>query len=453
MFNDERINLTCGKIFRKSIIFSTIIAVCFIVTKALSLSTAREAILLSMINETVIILAGLAIIIYAEIKSVTNGKTDERVLYGKYNFYVKSAKWYLLVVVLAYAIEVPIYLTHKCSFAPNLFLLITESIGLAFLSYEFRKNNVNFNYTFIDDDKKSYYKKVLINILKLVIGVTVVYFVSTIFGIVVCLKNLGTFFLVMFLAYLLSLITLSVFYLLISWIEKVHYDEEDQDSKASTSVIICFLCTAVFLFVGTGAGIALNNIHILRDLESFDDLVLTLSYINVYADYFYWAFLGLTLSTCLSYFNGKNLLSYCAKGAIIFCIASILYHLANSLILHIIVVVSDNAFDATSSYNQIVVYISIAKTIVWNIIVLLTTIGLFKNLKMHWSVILYGTFRFVLMFINIAIQLSSKAWYVYFACAVNILDFTALMLIMIFVKGYAKNLEQKSNSKAGFTKC
>ena len=162
MFNDERITIESGKIFKKANILAMIIAIFFLVTRSIIYIVQGHSMSFgTFATEICTILCALIILIYGEVTYRTK-EVDERSITNKWEYYSKKGKILLIWILLGYSISmIDSFKRAPGDFQPNYILFIFQAIGAIYFYYQFKKNQININYTFINNNKKTYYLHVL----------------------------------------------------------------------------------------------------------------------------------------------------------------------------------------------------------------------------------------------------------------------------------------------------
>ena len=304
MFFDERIESQSGKIFRKGILFATILTVIFTVCKILNYQEFVFWDIFSFLAEATVILSGVVILLNGELFREHSEVKDERYYSEKYSYYNKASKTFLFCSIAGFAVSILVELTHSSVFPSNFLLLYLELIGFVFISYEFKKNGINFNYSIIDKNNREYYAAVFKGIGKMASIIVGIYTLPAIYAFI----NGG---LSMLLAILLicfeCIVSLGVIYLIISWIEKVSRNEEEQNGKVYKCLIISFSFVLGFSILKAFSQIyyfAFSTGDIRHDIP-LGQIAAFFSYANKYFDYYISAFLGLSIATALFHIEGK----------------------------------------------------------------------------------------------------------------------------------------------------
>lgn len=129
---------------------------------------------------------------------------------------------------------------------------------MIFFYYQFKRKQININYTFIQKSKKEYYLHILKLIAVLSLTIFTVYIIC---GFISCLiyKEVGV--IVTFLiAALISSVDLSIVYLFLSYLEKSDYDNEKSSLKRSF-LIPGVMVSLTFLILGISNAIYYNIIN------------------------------------------------------------------------------------------------------------------------------------------------------------------------------------------------
>lgn len=189
-------------------------------------------------------------------------------------------------------------------FPSNFLLLYLELIGFVFISYEFKKNGINFNYSIIDKNNREYYAAVFKGIGKMASIIVGIYTLPAIYAFIN--GGLSMLFAILLICFE-CIVSLGVIYLIISWIEKVSRNEEEQNGKVYKCLIISFSFVLVFSILKAFSQIyyfAFSTGDIRHDIP-LGQIAAFFSYANKYFDYYISAFLGLSIATALFHIEGK----------------------------------------------------------------------------------------------------------------------------------------------------
>lgn len=236
MFYDERIESEKGRISRNCIIISVIIALILSVPRILNIYyyinsldfyIPYEYFLTAATEITVVIsgVLGLHIGFFYKIKE----EDGEYKKACKSAFYNKVAKIHLFACLTAFSIS--------CAAMLRIGTLDTGIMGIftvfimaifTYIAYEFKKREIYFNYSIIEDDR--YYTKVLINIAKFGLIMVCFMLLSWVANIIIsagyytdgalgAMKNISS-------TYYLAFMLCSLAYFIYSILEKTSYDNE-----------------------------------------------------------------------------------------------------------------------------------------------------------------------------------------------------------------------------------
>ena len=234
MFNDERINNESGKIYRNGIIIATLVSLIYGILKAICFGLNRFFVL--SFTEVFIIVSGVIILIIGEIHYVGR---DERATYERHDFYLKSAKIFIICALSGYALSIPFNVANTTvNIATNELIIALEVLGFIYFFWSFKSRDINFNYSFIAENKKSYYVHVFSNIGKLAGVLAVVFSVSIVADLFIHKDIVSLISIIV--GYVCSVLGLAIEYLFISVVEKITY-YEDSGKKLKTGTLIVFI--------------------------------------------------------------------------------------------------------------------------------------------------------------------------------------------------------------------
>ena len=439
MFFDERIESQSGKIFRKGILFATILTVIFTICKVLNYQEFAFWDIFSFLAEATVILSGVLILLNGEFFQEHSEVKDERYYSEKYAYYNKAAKTFLFCSIGGFAASILIDLTYSSIFPSNFLLLYLELIGFVFISYEFKKNGINFNYSIIDKNNRDYYAAVFKGIGKMALIILGIYTLPAIYALI----NGGwSMFFAILLICLECIVSLGVIYLLISWIEKVSRNEEEQNGK----IYKCLLISFSFV-VGLSILKAFSQIYYFAfstgDMQHdipLGQIAAFFSYVNKCFDYYISAFLGLSIATALFHIEGR------ARKIIAWMIGyiytHIIYGFLNDAIFPIIsnldTKIGADAIVLMRNYAYVKTYISYAIEVCFGILMIFLLYALMKQYG-------YKAWSFILGIIIVAIQIvsfvlrldNSIATYTSIVIS-DVLQMVLLSGTMITLKGHQK---------------
>lgn len=240
MFNDERIIIERGKILRKINVIALVVSFIFLISRVIIYLFSLSFNVVFLFNTELLTLFSSLIILLIGEKKYKNKLNDERITLEKYNYYNKSGIVLLIFVLIGYCISmIASDLRINMDFKTNYIIHTYEVLGILCFYYYFKKNDININYSFIENDNKTYYKHVWKNILKLFIFLIVTYLICG--GISVVVYNNVKSFIKFFIAGNVSIIYLGGMYLLLSYFEKIDYDNNDNKLIKKPFIIIALL--------------------------------------------------------------------------------------------------------------------------------------------------------------------------------------------------------------------
>ena len=235
MFLDERVNSQTNKIFSKAILYATIISTLYLMVKTyvFGLSFAGS------ISELFIIITGIGIVVL-DISKFKTSDYDERIEEKRMEFYNKASVTFLGMSLLGFALAIPIYFLKMNETPPiNILFINLELLGYIYFSYQFKKNRIYFNYSFIENET-GYYKSVLKNILKLTFLTSMVYGFALFISLIIFMTKTSMIAIVIsvIISFIISLLSLSLYYFFISWMERMTYKSLLNGSKRLGSQLV-----------------------------------------------------------------------------------------------------------------------------------------------------------------------------------------------------------------------
>ena len=270
MFYDERIEKEKGGIARNAIILSVIISAVLGAIRLTNIlkNTDQSIYLCRVVLEAVIILGGSVCLLIGFTRSKIHPK-DERTIFEQSCFYNKAAFILIKTVTIVFAFFLPIVLHIGLpnNFADGEFdriLLVLSFVVGIYVIYGFRRNDIYFNYSIMEDEH--YYKSVFKNIGKLASYISCLFVVSAIsFTLFVVTKELNQGILIKHIlqivgSYMTVLLELSLLYLLYSFLEKTSYNSTRWLSKSTAiSLGITVFLYAVYTIIATIADALANS--------------------------------------------------------------------------------------------------------------------------------------------------------------------------------------------------
>lgn len=318
MFYDERIESVKGKTAKKCILMAVIVA--FIIGTLRILNVLKNGYSKSNIwfvsIEIAIILLGIICLVVGYILKKKIGN-DERGLFEELKFYNKAFPIILIILFTLFSIIFPIsiYNNHLIDRMPDtmfgfIFIILIFTDGI-YAIYSFKKEDIYFNYSFIDSN--SYYKCVLKKIRKLTLSILIMFFISFFISLFLMIyKNLKIdfmlhIFLNIIIAYILMCFIASIIYLIYSCLEKDSYESKSFVSKAS---IISLLITTVLHLLWSLFVININRLPI----SQANTLMIISSVGSIVSLYIIF-----TLMIFLTYFSYEYLKNKTSNGVSLAC--------------------------------------------------------------------------------------------------------------------------------------
>lgn len=232
-FYDERINTECGKIYQRGILFATVVALIYGILHYFLLNdivsdfyTLRRFsnFYAFLLPEATVFVTGCVILLLGAL--LYGRARDEREICEKHHFYLTAGKVFLVAAFIGYDLAIPFSTRQWSNDVPlNYLPRLYECLGLIYLYYAFKKRDIFFNYTFIHESKGTYYKRVFLNLAKLAWWLFPGFFGGAMIDLGMHQSILN--FWAILIAYILSVLTLGLEYLFISWTEKLSYDEKE----------------------------------------------------------------------------------------------------------------------------------------------------------------------------------------------------------------------------------
>lgn len=246
MFNDERINAECGKIYSRGILLAVLITCIYTLSRTVTLIIQGNLHAVFTFTETIILILGIGILSVGTVRFRKD--RDERTLYEQHMFYKKAAKAFVIAVFATYILTIPFTTEEMLGGQPhNHLLLLLEVLGYLYLFYSFKTKEININYSFIDKDPSAYYRHVFFNIGILCLSLFFPFIIAAMWELILHESFAGV--LTILFAYIGSAIGLSVEYFFISLAEKTSYETIDGKRFALGTRIVMLVSLAVALML------------------------------------------------------------------------------------------------------------------------------------------------------------------------------------------------------------
>lgn len=248
MFNDERINTESGKIYRLGILLATLFVLAYGGLRCARLSLIGEIHIKYLFTESFTVISGTAILLIGEIRRLIlrGEKGDERVAYETNSYYLVAGKVFLALALSGYALSIPFSIRREFNDIPtNYIILMLELLGFIYFSCTFKRRGISFNYTFIDEPKGRYNLRVFANIGKLALILALPFSLAIVLEFCIFGSLIGT--VAILIAYVCSVIGIGFEYLLLSWIEKLDYDDVSNRFLTLGSIVVYVIFFAVLI--------------------------------------------------------------------------------------------------------------------------------------------------------------------------------------------------------------
>lgn len=374
MFNDERINFEMSNLKKLIIIFSLIISIIFLSIKLVYKSYSDLN--FCLYSPEIVIVISSVIILLGQLFLKTEIKDE--MYYKRYEkYYNLSFKIFIYINFLFFALMIPsIIVTNNDSvFSPNVSinLIMTSSL---FIGYGYlRSKKIYFNYNIIEDDRNTYYKNVLKNILEIIKFFSIIYGVALIVSVFYMFNNSPlTFIVSIIISYLVAIIQNGIYYLFISFLERLYFNEEEK-KRRTTSTIILISITGVVFVLFTLMGLLYT---IISHGKINEEVVKTLTVYSVLNKDFHELYLFFSVLGCVFLFsditkdsnNKHNKYMTFVYFYIIFTIIQLLILKTNTLFNKILIDIIENITEY-SSINFMVVKINLTIYFVLSLISLI----------------------------------------------------------------------------------
>lgn len=392
MFNDERITIESGKIFKKANIITIIISMIFLIARMCVYIVHKDNISFGIFStELCAIITATVILLYGEFAFRSEVK-DERAITDKYRFYSKHGKTLLIWILVGYAISmIDSFRRSLSDVPPNHIIFVFQTLGVVYFYYVFKKNQININYTFIENDKKTYYKHVwkLIGYLSLII---IAVYMSC--GMISLLIYQSWEYLLAFMfAAITSILGLGLQYLLLSFLEKKDYDNDK--NKVSISFLISGLIVAgtyLITAICSGVTVYVANNGLVSQLGSYiayaTQLKNNIAFITT-------TYLGVSLSYLLAYCVKNKAVNKMIFVYFVMLYVTTLSSLVFNIPLHFIK--SENEV----IYYQTMLYVNTVLSFSFVIIFGLIVYFLIKEKRYNKKIIIIPIIEFICFFVGI----------------------------------------------------
>lgn len=226
-FDDERINYESGRIYQWGIFWAVLYTALFTLSRLLFLGNAEGVSVSLFVSEITVIAFGTVILLIGFIRWGVS--KDERGITEKHRYYLTAGKVFLIAAVAGYALSIPLRSNSEVNdYAINELLLQLEVLGCVYFFFAFKRRQISFNYTFIQETGWGYYGRVLKNIGKLALVLLIPFGAASTLDFLSHMS--AVYFLAIWTAYAITAYDLGLCYFLLSLLEKLNYDEESPKS-------------------------------------------------------------------------------------------------------------------------------------------------------------------------------------------------------------------------------
>lgn len=244
MFNDERINAECGKIYSRGILLAVLLTLVYAAVRTAVLVIQDSLVSVLTYTEAVILIFGIGILVTGALRFRKDG--DERTAFERCSFYKKAGRSFIIAVFGTYILTIPFTSEEMLGGEGyNQLLFLLEIVGCLYAFYAFKTRDINFNYSFIAESTGVYYRRVLKLVGGLWLSLLAPFFIAAVWMRVTRRSWLSAF--AILLAYFSSAAGLSVWYFFISLVEKTSYDSMGDGRFALGARIAALACLVVEL--------------------------------------------------------------------------------------------------------------------------------------------------------------------------------------------------------------
>ena len=212
LFFDERINRVCGRTYRTGILLAVLYTVLYGICRTLTVGFH----VLLYLNEFFIVLTGCIILLVGLVRG--GWARDERAEFEKHTYYLTAGKVFVVMALLGYAVSIPLRMRLTNDYAVNDLIRHLLILGCVYFFYTFKRHQISFNYSFIEEPSSAYYVRVLLNMAKMA-GILLIPFGLAAF-LDLALHRSFLHFLAILWGYVASVLGLGVDYFLLSALEK-----------------------------------------------------------------------------------------------------------------------------------------------------------------------------------------------------------------------------------------
>lgn len=262
MFHDERINFEITNLKKIIIILSCVLSSLFLAFKVF-VNYARELQFCLYCTEIVILFCSICIMVGSLF--IKFDIRDEMYVQRKQKYYNTAFKVLLYISFISYALVIPATIVSgdnsvlSSSMCMNMIMMSSLFFGYGYL----RLKRVYFNFNFIEEDNKIYYKNVFKNIWKITKFFGLIYLIAF-FVSIFYMSNYNplSFIIFILLAFLTTILSNSIYYLFVSFLERLFYKEEGKKKITTPTIIltsISLLCLLMYMVLNLNYHMIIKN--------------------------------------------------------------------------------------------------------------------------------------------------------------------------------------------------
>lgn len=309
MFNDERINAECGKIYSRGILLAVLLTLVYAAVRTAVLVIQDSLVSVLTYTEAVILIFGIGILVTGALRFRKDG--DERTAFERCSFYKKAGRSFIIAVFGTYILTIPFTSEEMLGGEGyNQLLFLLEIVGCLYAFYAFKTRDINFNYSFIAESTGVYYRRVLKLVGGLWLSLLAPFFIAAVWMRVTRRSWLSA--LAILLAYFSSAAGLSVWYFFISLVEKTSYDSMGDGRFALGARIAALACLVVELVTAllmcSYVYYATGDLRAISDGGSIGTLIAAIATVRLRLEFILIVLVGLALSRILPQIRKGGLL-------------------------------------------------------------------------------------------------------------------------------------------------
>lgn len=309
MFNDERINAECGKIYSRGILLAVLLTLVYAALRTAVLVIQDSLVSVLTYTEAVILIVGIGILVTGALRFRKDG--DERTAFERCSFYKKAGRSFIIAVLGTYILTIPFTSEEMLGGEGyNQLLSLLEIVGCLYAFYAFKTRNINFNYSFIAESTGVYYRRVLKLVGGLWLSLLAPFFIAAVWMLVTRRSWLGA--LAILLAYFSSAAGFSVWYFFISLVEKTSYDSMGDGRFALGARIAALACLVVELVTAllmcSYVYYATGDLRVISGGGNIGALIAAIATVRLRLEFILIVLVGLALSRILPQIRKGGLL-------------------------------------------------------------------------------------------------------------------------------------------------